>query len=96
MKPRKQLLSLFRAKYDDLLPNYPQIGPFEAGRLSTSGGTVIYDFGGGINSANADKILKQSGGAVREFCQDNPTNNVASDDAELVESVTCQYSRLAQ
>lgn len=47
MKTRKQILLLFRAKYDELLSKYPHVGPFEAGRLSSSGGTAIYDFGRG-------------------------------------------------
>jgi len=75
MKPRKQLLSLFRAKYDDLLPNYPQIGPFEAGRLSSSGGMAIYDFGDGRARfvLGADNHVREVHGGIYDCWHEGDT-----------------------
>lgn len=75
MKTRKQLLSLFRAKYDELLPKYPQVGPFEAGRLSSSGGTAIYDFGGGRARfvLGADNRVREVHGGIYDCWHEGDT-----------------------
>ena len=53
----KQLFDLFRAKHEELRTKYPRIGPFEAGRLATCGGSAFYDF----RETSAQLLMNASG-----------------------------------
>ena len=51
MKTRNEIENAFRAKYDALKPSFPQIGPFDANRMSRLGDIRVCDLGKGGKAA---------------------------------------------